>query len=115
MNQLVNRKDILLITLAGGPTQQGQKVNQGLGQITRVAKFKYALRAVTLAQFFAVGPQHIGHMRKLGQFPAKRLVNLNVLGCTRQPLIGAHHMRHTHQMIINHRRQVISRKTVGLE
>ena len=54
-------------------------------------------------------------MQKRGRLPAKRLVQLHVLGRADDPLLGADDVRDPHQVIVDDVGQVIGRKAIGLE
>jgi len=47
--------------------------------------------------------------------PAERLKQRDVLWSRQQPLLTAQHMTDPHQMVVNHMRKVVRRKSVGLE
>ena len=122
-----------LRVVAGIPPEEGEEVNDGLGQI---AAFAVAARhvaalgivpfegeygeseavAVALAELaLAVGLEKKGKMHEFGRRvgPPEGFVEQHVKRSRRQPFFAADYVRHLHQMVVDDIRQMIRGQVIG--
>ena len=122
-----------LLVVAGIPTEQGQEIHHGLGQIALLAIAGAYLAALGIvpfegkhgeAEFVAValaqlavahGLQQQGQVGEAGHRvgPTESTVEQHVKGCAGQPLLSADDVGHLHQMVVNDVGQVVGGQLVG--
>ena len=107
---LIGREDFII---AVAPAQTREIVAHGFGQIAEVAIGFNAQRPVTFGKLRTVRSVDQRHMRKFRHVPAHGLVDLALPSGIGQVVVATNDMRHAHVVIIDHDREVVSRRPVA--
>jgi hypothetical protein len=107
----------LLVPLGAGPAEEAHEVQHRLGEkagapVVADGRRILALRELGLVRIVVPEKRQVAEDRQL---PAEVLVELDVLGDRAQPLLSPDHVAYPHEAVVDHVRQVVGGKAVGLE
>jgi hypothetical protein len=106
------------------PAHQRHPVDHGLRQVTKLPEFCQVDREAILHQAGALALAHLPFAAGLEEqrqvhpnrlLPPESLVNVGVQRKGGQPFRAAQHVRDAHQVIVDHRCQVVERQPIGLD
>ena len=97
------------------PTKQRQKIQKRFRKVSFGHILIHWNITRSFGKLFSVRAENIRQMRIKWQFDAKRTSRQNLFWNGRNPLFPTHHMRNSHQMIINHDGTMIGWKSVRFE
>ncbi len=97
------------------PAEEGEEVEDGVGQVALVAVFEGGVGAVPFGELGAVGPEDRRHVNELRRLPAEGPEDEDVPGQAGDPLFASEDVRDLHQVIVHHGRQVVGGVAVRLQ
>ena len=100
LRQLLQREGLRLAVLRS-PAEQGQVVDQRLGQVAHLAEGRNRGGAMALGEPLAVGPQNRRKVSKLRHRPAEGLVNCHLLGGVRDVVVATDNVGDLHQRVVD--------------
>jgi hypothetical protein len=92
---------------------QREVIDERFRKVSLRAELGHRRGAVPLRQKRVVRSHHHRHVREIRRRKPKRLVEQNLPRRVRQMVFPADHIRHLHQRIVDHDREVVRRKTLG--
>ena len=105
----------LLLALGVRVAEQGEEVEQRLGEETLLLIPLERGRVLALADLRLVGVAQQADVDVFGRREAELLVEPDVLGQRVEPLLGADDMADAHEVVVDHRREVVGRPAIALE
>ena len=112
LHQLIHGEEFPIVT--GIPAHQHQIIDQRFGQVALFHKVGIVGISVPLAQLMMSIPHNGRQVDVLGYVPTKGLVQQVVLRGGRQVFHAPHHVRDTHQMVVNHVGEIVGGHAVLL-
>lgn len=97
------------------PTEQGQVVDDRLGQIAELAEIAHRGGSVTFAELAAVGAVDQRVMRVLGRRGADGREQHELTSRVGEMVVAADHVRYLHVTVVDDGGEVIARQTVGTQ
>ena len=113
LDDLVARHDRRLAV--GRPADQGEEVDERLGEVARGAELVHRERAVPLRELLAVVAEEAAEVRVGGRLVAERLQDLDLLRRVRDVVVAADHVGDRVVHVLDGGREVVGRPAVGAD